>query len=53
MAVISSQGIDELCSILLSYLKNQFANLESSPITETDFIAKILRDKGKIKILRS
>ena len=49
MAVISSQGIDEPCSILLSYLKSQFANLESSTITETDLIVKFLGVKEKLK----
>lgn len=51
VGAVSSQGVDEACSILLDYPGKQFATLESSLITETDLVAEINGLKGRIKIL--
>lgn len=49
-AVVSAEGIDEACSILLNYTGNQYAVLESSLITQFDSLAEIDGEKGRITI---
>lgn len=50
-AVVSQEGVDQACSILLNYPGAQYAILESSLVTQTEMEAEIAGEKGRIKIL--
>jgi len=50
-AVVSEEGVDQACSILINYENDQYAILESSLITQTEMEAEIAGEKGRIKIL--
>ena len=49
-AIVSEEGIDQACSILLNYDNDQYAVLESSLITQSEMEAEIAGEKGRIKI---
>lgn len=51
VAVVSDEGIDEACSVLLNYPNNQYAALESSLLKQVNAIAEIEGEKGQITIL--
>lgn len=50
-AIVSEEGIDQACSILMNYSDDQYAILESSLITQTELVAEIAGEKGRIRIL--
>jgi predicted dehydrogenase len=50
-AIVSEEGIDQACSILMNYNNDQYAILESSLITQTELVAEIAGEKGRIRIL--
>lgn len=51
IAIVSEEGVDQACSILMNYPDDQYAILESSLITQTEMEAEIAGEKGRIKIL--
>ena len=51
IAIVSEEGVDQACSILMNYDNDQYAILESSLITQTEMEAEIAGEKGRIKIL--
>jgi len=50
-AIVSEEGVDQACSILMNYDNDQYAVLESSLITQRELEAEIAGEKGRIKIL--